>query len=305
MTAREITKALRGHWSAYYGLCFCPCHDDGRTPALKVSDDPRKDDGIDLHCFAGCDWKIVKDELRRQGLLPDRGHDHGRTFRYQEVSRRKIQPPPRPSPDNEAKAAFAKRIWAKTRPATGTPVETYLASRGITIEPPATLRYCPALKHGLTGLSLPVMVAAVTTWPNREVVGLHRTFLTVTGESKAPVSNAKMMLGPCSGGTVRPAPAGGELVLAEGIETALSILQATGKPVWACLSTSGLKTVILPPEVRTVIIAADGDEPGEKAAEEAASRFYREGRTVRIAKPPAGLDFNDLAMMPSTEPADG
>ncbi|MHC4067874.1 MAG: toprim domain-containing protein, partial [Planctomycetota bacterium] len=109
---------------------------------------------------------------------------------------------------------------------------------------------------------------------------------------------SKMMLGPCAQGAVRLAPAGDELVLTEGIETALSILQATGKPTWACLSTSGLKTVILPPEVATVTIAADGDEPGLKAAEKAAARFCHEGREVKIARPPAGYDFNDLLMKP-------
>ncbi len=107
-----------------------------------------------------------------------------------------------------------------------------------------------------------------------------------------------MMLGPCAGGAVRLAGPDKELVLAEGIETALSILQATGKPIWACLSTSGLKAVRLPPETRTIIIAADGDEPGLAAAEEAASRFYREGREVKIARPPAGMDFNDLLQLP-------
>ncbi len=48
----------------------------------------------------------------------------------------------------------------------------------------------------------------------------------------------------CASGAVRLAEFYEELVLAEGIETALSILQATGKPIWACLSTSGLKAVI-------------------------------------------------------------
>ena len=57
-------------------------------------------------------------------------------------------------------------------------------------------------------------------------------------------------------------------------------------------------SVVPPPEVKTVIIAADGDEPGLKAAEEAAGRFCREGRKVKIARPPAGYDFNDLLMLP-------
>ena len=142
------------------------------------------------------------------------------------------------------------------------------------------------------------MVGAVTIWPSREVMAVHRTFLTATVNAKAPVTQNKMMLGPCAGGAVRLTAAQDELVLAEGIETALSILQATGQPTWACLSTSGLKTVLLPPEVKTVTIGADGDSAGEKAAEEAASRLYREGREVKIARPPDGFDFNNLLMLP-------
>ena len=145
---------------------------------------------------------------------------------------------------------------------------------------------------------MPAMVAAVTTGPGRDVAAVHRTFLVADGRKKAPVSQNKMMLGPCSGGAVRLAAAGEELLLAEGIETALSVLQATGKPTWACLSTSGLKAVILPPEVKTVTIAADGDAAGEEAAQAAARRFYLEGREVKIARPPDGMDFNDLLMKP-------
>jgi hypothetical protein len=40
--------------------------------------------------------------------------------------------------------------------------------------------------------------------------------------------------------------------------------------------------------------AADGDEPGEAAARDCAWRWKREGRRVRIARPPQGLDFDDM-----------
>ena len=89
-----------------------------------------------------------------------------------------------------------------------------------------------------------------------------------------------------------------ELILGEGIESTLSVVQDTGKPAWATLSTSGLRAVQLPPEAGTVIIAADGDEPGETAAKEAAGRFMDEGRSVKIARPPVGMDFNDLLKLP-------
>ena len=44
-----------------------------------------------------------------------------------------------------------------------------------------------------------------------------------------------------------------------------------------------------------VVIAADPDLPGHRAAVDAARRWRGEGRTVRIATPDAaGTDFNDL-----------
>jgi hypothetical protein len=45
-----------------------------------------------------------------------------------------------------------------------------------------------------------------------------------------------------------------------------------------------------------VIVLANGDDPGEAAARDCALRWKREGRRVRIARAPQGLDFNDLLM---------
>ena len=91
------------------------------------------------------------------------------------------------------------------------------------------------------------------------------------------------------------APPGRKIAVSEGIETGLSFMQATGLPTWAALSAGGITNLVLPDAVRKVLIAADADEVGLEAAESAASRWHAEGRTVRIVKPPAGLDFNDLA----------
>ncbi len=282
MTAREITKALRGHWCGSSGTARCPGHDD-KNPSLSITE---RDGKLLVKCFAGCDQSAVWDALRGMGLV-------GQGDRLKPV------PPVTTTkePGTKDRTAAARRIWSESRPAVGTPVEKYLASRGITIPPPPTLRYHIGIKHGPTGLLLPAMVAAVTVWPEREVTAIHRTFLTADGSKKAQVTNPKLMLGPCAGGAVRLAPAGDELVLAEGIETALSVLQASGKPVWACLSTSGLKAVLLPPEVKTVTIAADGDDAGLKAAYAAAENWTKAGRTVRVAVPPEpGSDFNDMTM---------
>jgi hypothetical protein len=73
-------------------------------------------------------------------------------------------------------------------------------------------------------------------------------------------------------------------------------MQATGHPAWAALSTSGLRALELPDDVRDVIVLADGDDPGEMAARNCALRWRRGGRRIRIARPPKGLDFNDVLL---------
>ena len=295
MNAQKITKALGGSWHGSYGTACCPAHED-REPSLSVRD------GVDgelvFNCFAGCDWRDIKDVLRVNGLLPERG-DRGRPHRS-------YRPPTAPKSraidlDQQQRMEFGRRKWNEAVPLTDTPADKYLRARGLDPGPdgwPPSLRYHPSVKHGPTGLCLPAMLGAVAIYPSQEVVGLHRTFLRADGKGKAPVSGNKMMLGRCGGGAVRLAPAGTELVLAEGIETGLSVRQATGLPVWATLSTSGLRSVIMPPETTVVTIAADGDEAGEVAAQAAARRFIAEGRTVKIAHPPKGMDFNDLLNKP-------
>ena len=59
--------------------------------------------------------------------------------------------------------------------------------------------------------------------------------------------------------------------------TSLAAMQATGKPAWAALSTSGLRSLDLPHAVREVIVLADGDEPGAAAAQDCAKRCNAKG----------------------------
>jgi putative DNA primase/helicase len=107
---------------------------------------------------------------------------------------------------------------------------------------------------------------------------------------------SSMMLGPCRGGAVRLADPGDVLMIGEGIETCLAVMEATGHPAWAALSTSGLRTLDLPKDVRDVIVLADGDQAGEMASQDCAVRWKRQGRRVRIACPPQGTDFNDMLL---------
>lgn len=202
---------------------------------------------------------------------------------------------PRPSFDDAQRTQIARRIWRGSEPAVGTLAEAYLRSRDITMSIPPTVRFHHALKHPSEPILLPAMVAAVSDL-NRNLVAVHRTFLDAKG-SKTTLEPSKATLGPIAGRAVHLAPAGEKIALAEGIETALSVQQATGIPAWAALGTSNLARIDMPHSVREVIIAADndGNGAGEKAALAAAARFAGEGRRVRIAKPAtADADFNDV-----------
>jgi hypothetical protein len=160
-------------------------------------------------------------------------------------------------------------------------------------------------------------MVALVEHVERGAVGVHCTYLRPDGSGKADVEPQKAMFGPVRGGAVRfGMPRAGEwFAVAEGIETALSIVVACRMPVWAALSTGGMKNLILPPEVTRVVTIADNDPqardkrtgelkfhadgrpifPGQDAARVAATRWLTEGRHVRLALPPeAGTDFNDV-----------
>jgi phage/plasmid primase-like uncharacterized protein len=96
------------------------------------------------------------------------------------------------------------------------------------------------------------------------------------------------------------ARAAATLVVAEGIETALSIAQACPDlAVWSALSAPGMEALRVPAGVRTIILAADHDvnDRGAIAAHKAAARFARAGITVKIALPPRpDTDFNDVLL---------
>jgi hypothetical protein len=199
----------------------------------------------------------------------------------------------KPGQDDIRRSEVALAIWQSSKSAAGTPVEIYLASRGMYMSPPDTLRFHPGLKHSSGGV-WPAMVALVTNGMDGTPLAIHRTFLALDGGGKAPVTPQKMMLGPCRGGAVRLAEPGNLLMVGEGIETCLAAMLASGHPTWAALSTSGLRSLDLPKELRDVIVLADGDEAGEAAARECALRWKFQGRRVRIARPPQGMDFNDM-----------
>lgn len=285
MTAETIAKELRGRKVGNGWMACCPAHVD-TTPSLSLHEG--NDGKLLVCCHAGCDQHTVISTLRSMSLWPENDTRLFRPIAPQNMIERR-----EPGRDEGKRAEAALKLWESARSSRGTLVETYLRSRGLHLLPPPSLRFHPILKHP-SGSAWPAMIAVVTYGPNNLPVAVHRTYLARNGSGKAPVMPQKMMLGPCRGGAVRLAEPGDVLMIGEGIETCLTVMQQTGQPAWAALSTSGLRALDLPQGVRDVIVLADGDDPGEAAALDCAQRWKREGRRVRIARPPKGMDFNDM-----------
>jgi putative DNA primase/helicase len=286
MTAEIVAKALGGRRAGGGWIALCPAHED-RKPSLSITE--ATGGKVLVRCHAGCEQARVIAALRSRGLWI------GNSPRRFTRSAPRVAGAARQGRDEAQRSKAALAIWQSATPPNGTLVGTYLISRGLCLPPPLTLRFHPGLKHPSGGM-WPGMVALVTRGVDDKPLAIHRTFLARDGQGKASMEPAKMMLGPCAGGAVRLGPNDECIMIAEGIETALSAMQATGQTAWAALSTSGLRTLELPAEAREVVVLADGDKPGEVAARAAALRWKGEGRRVRIARPPRGFDFNDVLL---------
>jgi hypothetical protein len=288
MNAETIANALGGACrSGVWWRCRCLVHaSTGSTLALR--DGER---GLIVHCPAGCSPADILAELRRCGLL-DGDAGVSAPLDPAEIKRRRSAE----ARNRQRRIADALDLWDECYPAQDTLVAAYWRSRGLVESIPPSLRMHGMMRHRESGGSRPAMVGLVRHVKHGPV-GVHITYLAIDGSMKATVEPVKRSLGPVGGGAVWLAPAGKTLLVAEGIETAASGMQAGEMPACAALSTSGLRTLLLPPIVQTVIILADNDVngDGQRAAVTAADRWLAEGRQVLITMPlEPGTDFNDV-----------
>ena len=121
-----------------------------------------------------------------------------------------------------------------------------------------------------------------------EPVAIHRTALTPDGRKID-----RKMLGPTRGAAIMLS---GEVTsylgVAEGIETALSIVGTGWRNVWALGSTSGFAAMPVLPNLQLTVFA-DADAAGQAAALALAQRYAATGQSAFIQTPAHG-DFNDL-----------
>jgi len=178
--------------------------------------------------------------------------------------------------DIEEATKEAKAIWARSRPIEQVPaVAAWWFLRTGELPPSAELRATPRLKYGREG-EFPAMVARIKDGAGVSY-SLHRTYLDETGQ-KAPVESPRkvMDIQMRENSAVRLYPAGAELGVAEGIETAESCRLLFGVPTWALLNARNMRSFVPPPEVRRLIIFGemDGSYTGQAAAFDLAQRLW-------------------------------
>ncbi|TKB64001.1 MAG: DUF3987 domain-containing protein [Nitrospira sp.] len=292
LDADTVREAARNRWPMIFSaLCIevgngthRACPSCGGTDRFRFDDQdgngtwfcnqctPQAGDGFALvRNVRGCDFphalQLVADALGEHRTCP-------------------AVPTPKPARSNGTSHI---NIWETTTPDTGR-IAAYLRNRGLSGVVPSSLRLHPSLEYWADGVAstYPAIVAAVVNIQGN-ITGIHRTWLAQNSNDKAPVLEAKKSLGALTGGTIRlvPQEPAKPLILSEGIETALACHEATGWPVWACVSAAGLEAVQLPAEAPTIYIAVDLDrsQTGEKLAAALARRLKTERRTVHLVTP--------------------
>jgi hypothetical protein len=249
-------------------------------------------------------------------------------------------------------------MWQSAIRFAGTPVEDYLALRGVRAPESAALRFLADARLYASGTKDaevvhvgPAMLAAIIG-PYGRFAGLHITWIDLAQpDGKTLVADpetgellpAKKVRGSKTGGRIELArvtePT--RLIIGEGIETVLSVyvdMLEKGRDLsrtafWSSVDLGNLggraiatvshptqritdklgrervqkvpgpdpdfdsQGIPIPDSVIDVVTLGDSDSDRfltEMAHRRAARRWWREGRSIRAAFPPAGKDFNNL-----------
>jgi hypothetical protein len=271
-------------------------------------------DGFICHSFCGDDWRECRDHVRRllgmqaweAGQREDRrtvdpthiaSWDFGATIEESEMS-------PRTEEDLQ-RIARAQALWNEATDPRGTEAEAYLAARALTLFDDlcgGVLRFHPACpwRNEDTGNidKVPCLLAAFTSIDDNIITAVHR--IRVDTPERWPKTQRKM-LGLVHRAAIMLAPAGDELTVAEGLETAMSPREAgLTMPCWALGSAGGISRFPVLPGVRKLMLAAemnkdDTTKPNwanSKAIYVCRLRWHRAGRKTVVLKPTFGDDLN-------------
>lgn len=270
-------------------------YDGGRRANIPAPGHSRADRSVSLlldgdrlviHSFGAATWREVREHLRDLGFAPSLADEPARSG----GSRR----------GDGARARLVASLWSQGAPlGSHCAASRYLRLRSVgrSGEAIADLRFHPAVPVALfrpCGVERPALLAAIRA-SDGQLTALEVTYLDRDGRRAEDLRLARKTVGRLpSGSAVRLDPAGPELLVAEGVVTALSASERFGLPAWALLSTSNLRRWTSPVEVRRVLIAADRGTDGERSARLLAGRLRGLGVQVAVRWPPLPHgDWND------------
>lgn len=271
-SAETVFSSLGGSRTARGFLCRCPVPSHGqgrgdRNPSLFVTDGARR---LMTTCFAGCSWQDIRAALESRDLT------------------RAAEPVPREPVPPATTTADALALWREGLPVQNTLAARYAAARGLP-SPPPSLRFLPDAPFSKTRL-MPALIAGLQD-VERRIVAVQITFLHGHRPEKAPVKRPRRIIGPARGAALRLAAPAETLGLAEGYENGHAAMLMHGIPTWCSLGAERMAMVRLPPQVRRLVVFADPDAPGLRAAE--ATRAAHSSLDVEIRPPPGSQDYAD------------
>lgn len=266
--------------------------------------------------FAGsfreaCNWAV----RRMGGLTPEELRQRERDA--ERVRRRQAEEDEERK--EKARGSIRRRFFVEATPIPGTPVETYLAGRGVHLralgKAPGALRYHPGMVCPEHGVFRPVMLGLVIGGDG-EGQALHRTFLHIHEDGRvtkadqdpfAPMDKPKLSLGPVAGGFIplwrgksmkplKQAPPDEWTVLCEGIEDTLSAAYEVPElRGWAGISLGNMGSLDFPPHLKRFFWHRHRDgEDATKGALAAQARLRDRGGEIRdIWAPEPFKDFNE------------
>jgi len=194
------------------------------------------------------------------------------------------------APTRADRGPDVRLILSKCKPAADTLVEAHLRSRSLSLPSAADIRFADDVADMAERKGYPAMVSVVRYGDGSETGGLHITYLHDDGSK-----SHKKMLGSVAGGSVRLADMGldGILGVSEGIESGIAAMMLyPGIPVWASLSTSGMRSFQIPDGCKRLVIFADAGEAGQAAAAELRDTAAAAGVAVAVVTPTGDDDFN-------------
>jgi hypothetical protein len=208
---------------------------------------------------------------------------------------RSVEAPKSSKPQDDADRW--RRRWREARPIAGTLAETYLSGRKLLFNDPEgrVLRFHPRrFRRNLAGdfEHHPALLCALSDAKSGKQCGVINTYLQADGCDRLRDKKGRTCTGRPSGAVVMLSNFDEltiGLVLCEGVETGIAIFQDGLRPIWACGSagTTLSKFPILG-GIEALTIAADADEPGQRAAAAVSRRWQEAGREVSVVAPPAG-----------------